>query len=151
MMLPRDGQRRGTGMYQETERLYIASLARMLHLDGRFSLAAGMLRMERLAEEAAGLADFVQHMQPVEHRFSQRGVLNPAWHRIALADALDAEPGRFHGRRIGYRDGDPEDAPVNDMGEAIFDHTVMIVSTWTTRPWSKSATTTWVRRCSSTR
>lgn len=42
---------------------------------------------------------------------------------------MDAEPGRFHGRRIGYPDGDPEDDPINDMGEAIFDHTVMIVTT----------------------
>jgi hypothetical protein len=49
--------------------------------------------------------------------------------RIALADAMDAQPERFHGRWIGYPDGDPNQAPVNDMGEPQFDHTVMIVST----------------------
>ena len=47
----------------------------------------------------------------------------------ALAGVIDTQPERFHANWIGYPDGNPDDAPTNDMGEPQFEHTVMIVST----------------------
>lgn len=56
-----------------------------------------------------------------------------SWERMvsALVEEVEAQPERFHDRRVAYPGGDPfaPGAPTNDMGEPVFDRTVLVVST----------------------